>query len=69
MFENEFNVYNDEGVDMFVEFVQQDNVYSIGELKMKVNIAKHHEYIEIKLNFSDNFKVENIPDNIIISML
>ena len=36
---------------------------------MKAKIVKHIEHREIYFNFSDNFKLEDIPDDSIINLL
>ena len=36
---------------------------------MKASIVKHIEYNEIYFNFSDGFRVEDIPDDVIINLL
>ena len=36
---------------------------------MKVNIVKHVESSEINLYFSNNFKLEDISDDVIINLL
>ena len=38
-------------------------------LSIAANIVRHVEEIEINLNFPDNFKVEDIPDDVIINLL
>ena len=35
---------------------------------MKTNIAKHLEYSLIRINFFDNFSLNDIPDKVIINM-
>ena len=54
---------------MLVTFVKEDGVYNLSELKMKAKIVKHIEHREIYFNFSDNFKLEDIPDDSIINLL
>ena len=54
---------------MLVMFIKEDYITNIAELKMKANIVKHVEYSEIFLKFSDQFKLEDIPDDIVINML
>ena len=36
---------------------------------MKASIVKHVEYSYIYFDFSDGFRVEDIPDDVIINML
>lgn len=36
---------------------------------MKANIAKHVEFCEIYLEFSDEFQLEDIPDKYIVKFL
>ena len=54
---------------MLVKFVKEYEVNNLNQLKMKASIVKHLEYCEINFMFSDDFKIEDIPDNIIINML
>ena len=54
---------------MLVKFVKEDEVYNLSELKMKASIVKHVECSEIYFEFSDNFKVEDVSDDVIINML
>ena len=53
---------------MFVNYVNNEYITNIAELKMKINIAKHIEKSFISFEFSDKFKIEEISDDIIISM-
>ena len=36
---------------------------------MKANIVKHVEYSKIYIDFSNNFKVEDVSDDVIINLL
>ena len=36
---------------------------------MKAKIVKHVEYSEIYFQFSNNFNIEDVPDNVIINLL
>ena len=36
---------------------------------MKASVVKHIEYRYIYFNFSDDFKVEDIPDDVVIKLL
>ncbi len=54
---------------MLIKFVTENTVANLSDLKMKASITKHVECSEIYFNFSDNFKVEDIPDDDIINML
>ena len=36
---------------------------------MMASIAKHVEYSEINLKLSYNFRLENIPDDVVIDLL
>ena len=61
-FEEEFEINTDEDIDMLVTFVEKQAVTNLKELKIKVSIAKHIECSGIHFRFSDNFKLEDIPD-------
>ena len=54
---------------MLVKFVKENYVHNLNELKIKANIVKHVEYSKIYIDFSNNFKVEDILDNTIINLL
>ena len=36
---------------------------------MKAKIVKHVEYSEIRFKFSNNFNIEDMPDDVIINLL
>ena len=52
-FIEEFEVTNEEDVDMHVEVINHDYVHNLTELKMMVSIAKHTEYNYIHFHFLD----------------
>ena len=54
---------------MLIKFVKQDCAYNPNELQIKASIAKHVECSYIYFGFSDNFTVEDIPDDTIINLL
>ena len=54
---------------MFIKLVNMAAVNNLSKLKMKVSIAKHVEFSDIYFDFSDNIKIEDIPDDIVISLL
>ena len=54
---------------MLVKFVCNREAKNLNELKMKINIAKNFEYSYIRIRFSDEFKLEEISDDVIINML
>ena len=54
---------------MLVYFTKEYEVHNLSELKIKVSIVKHVECSDICFNFSDNLKVEDIPDDVIINLL
>ena len=54
---------------MLVYFIKGNDVYNLNELKMKAKIVKHVECSEIRFKLSDKFKVEDMPDDIIINLL
>ena len=54
---------------MLVKFVKENYVHNLNELKIKASIVKHVECSYIYFDFSDDFKVEDIPDDIIINLL
>ncbi len=54
---------------MFVNIMKYDEISNLEMLSIAAKVTKHVEEIGIKLNFSDNFKLEDIPDDIIISLL
>lgn len=68
-FQKEFYVNDDAGVDMFVTCIYEDEVNNVSELRMKASMAKYVEYSEITINFSDDFNLKDIPDDIVINML
>ena len=54
---------------MLVKFVNENWVKNQNELKMKASIVKHVECSKIYFNLSKRFKIEDIPDNVIINLL
>ena len=68
-FENEFNINNNKLFDMIVDVIKFKEIDNLGMLKIAAKIAKHVENIFIIVQFSNNFKVEDIPDDVIINML
>ncbi len=54
---------------MLVKFLEDTNVNNLSDLRIKANIVKHVECNSIYFNFSDCFKLEDIPDDMIINML
>ena len=54
---------------MLVDLVKNNNVKNLSKVKMKASIARHVEWSYIYFEFSDYFKVEDIPDDVIINML
>lgn len=68
-FQKEFYVNDDAGVDVFVTRIYEDEVKNLSELRMRISMAKCVEYSEITINFSDDFRLEDIPDDTIINML
>ena len=52
-FKEEFNVNNENDIDIFIESVHKYDVNNLIELKMKANIAKYVECSEMRLMFSD----------------
>lgn len=54
---------------MLVKYINNIYITNLKKLKMKASIAKHVECSEIFLRFSDGFKLYDIPDDTIISML
>ena len=68
-FENEFNVHNDKCLDTLAKVVKEYSIDNLDSLRIAGNVAKRVEEIIIWLNFSDSFRVENIPDRDIINLL
>ena len=54
---------------MLVKLIYGFVANNISHLKIKASVVKHIEYRYIYFNFSDDFKVEDIPDEVIINML
>ena len=54
---------------MIVDVIKEKNIYNLDMLKIAANVARHVEEIVIRVQFSDNFKVEDIPDGVIINLL
>lgn len=69
MFINEFKIENENDANTLIKFVSKNEVTNLNELNMKARIAKHVEYSTIDFDFSNDFKVENISDDAIVSML
>ena len=53
---------------MLVNFVKYSDINNPSELKMNASIVKHVEQSEIIFNFSNNFILEDIPDEIIMNL-
>lgn len=69
MFIEEFEIKNENDVNMFVMFVDEYKIKNLNELKMKANITKHVEYNFIYFEFSNNFKADDISDDVVITLL
>lgn len=54
---------------MIVDVINETSINNLDILQIAGKIAKHTEYIGINLSFSDNCKVENIPDHVFIDLL
>ena len=54
---------------MIVDVIKFKDIDNLDMLKIAANVARHVEEIVIDLKFSNNFKVEDIPDDVIINML
>ena len=68
-FREEFKIINEEDVDMLVTLLDNIIADNLNKLQMMVSIAKHVECSPIYLQFSDNFKLDDISDDVIINML
>lgn len=68
-FTDEFEINNEESLNMLVNFVKEDEVTTLSELRMKASIVKYVEYSLIYFDFSDDFKIEDISDDAVASML
>ena len=68
-FENEFDINNNKLFDMIVDVIKFKDIDNLDMLKIAAKVAKHVEEIRIDLEFSNNFKIEDMPDNDIINML
>mgnify|MGYP007106001309 CR=1 FL=1 len=53
---------------MLVNFVKYSDINNPSELKMNASIVKHVEQSEIYFEFSNNFILEDIPDEIIMNL-
>ena len=54
---------------MIVDVIKFKDIDNLDMLKIAANVVRHVEDSKISFIFSDNFKVEDIPDDVIINML
>lgn len=66
----EFNINNAKDVDTLVKvLIQCEEIDNLKNLMIHANISKHIEHSYSSFRFSDNFKVEHMPDDVIINLL
>ena len=68
-FAAEFSVEGEQDVEALVGLANEIKVTTHQELAMKAAIAKHVEGCYIGLFFSDDFKLDDVPDWVITNML
>ena len=54
---------------MIVDVIKFKDIDNLDMLKIAANVARHVEEIVLYLNFLDNFKLEDIPDDVVINLL
>ena len=54
---------------MIVDVIKDPNIFNPDMLSLAAKIAKHVEKIVLYLNFSDDFKLEDVPDDVVINLL
>lgn len=54
---------------MLVNVVKCNDINNLDMFSIAGKIAKHVEEIGIKLKFSDSFKIEDIPNKVVINLL
>ena len=68
-FENEFDVNSDKLLKIIIDIIKENDITSLDMLSIAAKVAKHVENIFIRVKFSDNFRVEDVPDDVIINIL
>lgn len=67
-FQGEFNVHNDEDIEQFVAHMEETDVSSYDQLRLKISIAKHVECCNIYLTFSETFRLDAVPADTMIKI-
>ena len=67
-FDDEFEGKNKD-LDTLVNLIKDNYIKNLHKLKIKASISKHVESSFICFQFLDDFKLEDIPDDVIINML
>ena len=54
---------------MLVTIIKENKINNLNMLSIAATVAKHVEENDIIFNFSNDFKIDDIPDNNVIDLL
>ena len=67
-FTEQFEIKTDDDIKQIVKYLDDNDVTNIEELKTRINVIVPLEYCYINIDLSETFKLEDIPDEILVKL-